>query len=260
MVLAALFAICMQGLFATLDDNQPTWTMENSLIGVNPGLGFRPISPRTEEGSLIWYNITNQTTINKWVKLADEFLKPYKEPQTGENFVNCNFDKPPGPNQVCITSVNQLGNCHPSKKYGFNSSSPCVFLKLNRIYGWKPDFYTTPLEDMPDGLKQHIKTRQGEEKKQIWVTCNGINDFDKENIRGFNYHPRGFASYYYPYKNPKNYLSPIIGVEIVNITPNVIVNIECRAWAKNIIYRGGSLNRAGSVTFEVQVDSEYKPA
>nr|CAI5818551.1 unnamed protein product [Callosobruchus analis] len=222
MVLAALFAICMQGLFATLDENEPTWTLERSLIGVNPGLGFRPISHRTEEGSLIWYNVTNQTTIQKWVDLADEFLEPYKAPQTGENFVNCNFDKPPGPKQVCITSVDKLGNCHPSKKYGYNSSSPCVFLKLNRIYGWEPEFYTTPEEDMPEGLKQHIKTRQGDEKKQIWVTCNGINDFDKENIRGFNYHPRGFASYYYPYKNLKNYLSPIIGVEIVNVTRKLI--------------------------------------
>lgn len=37
---------------------------------------------------------------------------------------------------------------------------------------------------------------------------------------------------------------------------NVIVSIECRAWAGNIEYRGGSLNRAGSVTFEIQVDAE----
>nr|CAI5818554.1 unnamed protein product [Callosobruchus analis] len=65
----------MQGLFATLDENEPTWTLERSLIGVNPGLGFRPISHRTEEGSLIWYNVTNQTTIQKWVDLADEFLE-----------------------------------------------------------------------------------------------------------------------------------------------------------------------------------------
>lgn len=34
------------------------------------------------------------------------------------------------------------------------------------------------------------------------------------------------------------------------------MSIECRAWAGNIQYHGGSLNRAGSVTFEIQVDTE----
>ncbi|KAJ8929761.1 hypothetical protein NQ314_017518 [Rhamnusium bicolor] len=74
-VLAALFAICMQGLFATLDKQEPRWKLEDSLIGINPGLGFRPIASRTEEGSLIWYNTSNQTTTNKWVDLVDKFLE-----------------------------------------------------------------------------------------------------------------------------------------------------------------------------------------
>lgn len=65
----------MQGLFATLDDRAPRWTLEHSLIGVNPGLGFRPISPDTDEGSLIWYNKTNQTTIQKWINLVNRFLE-----------------------------------------------------------------------------------------------------------------------------------------------------------------------------------------
>lgn len=65
----------MLGLLATLDDRAPTWTLERSLIGVNPGLGFRPISKNTDEGSLIWYNKTNQTTIKKWLTLINEFLE-----------------------------------------------------------------------------------------------------------------------------------------------------------------------------------------
>lgn len=75
MVLAALFAVCMQGLFATLDKRAPRWTLEQSLIGVNPGLGFRPISSNTDEGSLIWYNKTNHTTTEKWINLVNRFLE-----------------------------------------------------------------------------------------------------------------------------------------------------------------------------------------
>lgn len=256
-VLAALFAICMQGLFASLSDTEPTWTLDRSLIGTNPGLGFRPISDRTEEGSLIWYNMTNQTEITKWVHLVDKFLEPYQNAQTGKNYVNCDFDQPPAEGKVCITDISKImGNCNKEQAYGYNSSAPCIFLKLNRIFGWEPKYYTKPLDDMPQDLKNHINNISSqEEKKQIWVSCEGVDDVDKEHIESFNYFPRGFASYYYPYKNYPNYISPIIAVQPVNISPNVIVSIECRAWAENIIYRGGSLNRAGSVQFEVQVDT-----
>lgn len=65
----------MQGLFASLDDRAPTWQLDSSLIGINPGLGFRPMSNETKDGSLIWYNVTNQTNINMWVKWTDKFLE-----------------------------------------------------------------------------------------------------------------------------------------------------------------------------------------
>lgn len=65
----------MQSLFATLDTRAPKWTLEQSLIGVNPGLGFRPISTNTDEGSLIWYNKTNNKTSEKWVELVNRFLE-----------------------------------------------------------------------------------------------------------------------------------------------------------------------------------------
>ncbi|CAG9835139.1 unnamed protein product [Diabrotica balteata] len=257
-VLAALFAICMQGLFATLDDRVPKWRLDRSLIGVNPGLGFRPISNVTEEGSLIWYNITNHTTINKWVGLIDTFLLPYKANQTGKNFVPCNKDKRPGSKEVCETSITNFKNCSPGRMYGYNTSTPCVFLKLNRIFGWVPEFITSPQEGMPKDLADHIQMLKdaNSTERMIWVTCNGVDDFDRENIKGFNYYPKGFSSSYYPYTNIKNYLSPIVAVEVVNITPNVLVSIECRAWAENIKYSNSSLNRAGSVRFEIQVDRE----
>lgn len=65
----------MQGLFWTLDKQTPKWTLSESLIGTNPGLGFRPISNRTEEGSLIWYDSKNETSIRKWTELIDTYLE-----------------------------------------------------------------------------------------------------------------------------------------------------------------------------------------
>lgn len=73
--LAALFAICMKSLLVTIDEHTPKWTLSESLIGTNPGLGFRPMSHNVDQGSLIWYDASNQTQIGYWVTLLDDFLK-----------------------------------------------------------------------------------------------------------------------------------------------------------------------------------------
>ena len=45
------------------------------ITGTNPGLGFRPLSDRTEDGSLVWYKSKNQTQVQKWANLLDDFLE-----------------------------------------------------------------------------------------------------------------------------------------------------------------------------------------
>lgn len=41
---------------------------------------------------------------------------------------------------------------------------------------------------------------------------------------------------------------------ILSVAVNRIINIECRAWAKNLRYIGGHRDRQGSVHFEVMID------
>lgn len=55
------------------------------------------------------------------------------------------------------------------------------------------------------------------ERKQVWVSCNGVNEFDRENVKGFRYYPHGFAAYYYPFTNAPHYLSPIVAVEVLSV-------------------------------------------
>lgn len=256
-VLAALFSICMKGLLSTIDEREPKWKMDSSLIGNNPGLGFRPISNRTEEGSLIWFNSRNATSIQKWVGFTEDFMQPYREASTGKNRVICDFDKMPTGDQVCHVDLDKFGACGPKNHYGFNSSSPCIFLKLNRIFDWVPDYYDDPNnlpENMPQQLKDKIVGLPPSQRKQVWVSCIGEHPADKEHVSQFEYLPsQGFPSYYYPYRNAPGYLSPIVAVQIRQPTPNVLINIECRSWAKNINYRGGN-QREGSVRFEIMRD------
>ena len=55
--LTAFFALMLLAFFQTLDDKQPTWTMESKgLIGSNPAMGFRPGPPDSNiESTLIWF-------------------------------------------------------------------------------------------------------------------------------------------------------------------------------------------------------------
>jgi sodium/potassium-transporting ATPase subunit beta len=259
-VLAALFAICMKGLMMTIDDWQPKWQLEESLIGTNPGLGFRPSSHDVDQGSLIWYDSSNQSDISYWANRIDEFLEEYTH--TAANQKNCDFDTLPNKGQVCKLDIASFGACTAEHAYGYNNSAPCFFLKLNRIYNWVPEYYNDPLnlpDDMPQDLIDHITSLPASHRNQVWVSCRGENGADREIIGDIEYYPtRGFPSYFYPYTNVANYLSPLVSVKFTRPGPNQIINIECRAWAKNIKYVGSFRDRQGSVHFELMIDAPTK--
>lgn len=47
----------------------------------------------------------------------------------------------------------------------------------------------------------------------VWVSCEGENPADIENVGPIKYYPRrGFPGYYYPYENSEGYLSPLVAV------------------------------------------------
>lgn len=74
-ILAGLFAICMRGLLGTLEENEPRWQLGSSLIGTNPGLGFRPISNDTARGSVIQFDTKIAQEKNYWIELMNDFMK-----------------------------------------------------------------------------------------------------------------------------------------------------------------------------------------
>lgn len=63
-----------------------------------------------------------------------------------------------------------------------------------------------------------------------------------------------FPYFFYPYKNKDGYLSPLISVQFESPQKNKNINIECIAWATNIIYHGGERDRQGSIHFELLID------
>lgn len=110
------------------------------------------------------------------------------------------------------------------------------------------------------------------------MSCEGESPADVENLGPVNYSPRrGFPSYYFPFTNTKGYQPPVVAVQFerpkrknsTNFIPlliaklinlfhslfyiaGVLINIECKAWAKNIIH--DRAERRGSVHFELMID------
>jgi len=58
---------------------------------------------------------------------------PQKLPGGGKNQQICDFDQPPQEGNVCAVNLKKFHPCTMEMGYGFNRSSPCIFIKLNRV-------------------------------------------------------------------------------------------------------------------------------
>jgi len=250
--------------FQTLDPRIPKWKLRESLIGENPGLGFRPLPPEENvESTLIWYRGTDHENYKKWTDALDKFLSVYKTPGLtsgrGQNIFNCQYSSPPPPGKVCDVNIKSFQKCTHENHYSYHKNSPCIFLKLNKIYGWIPAFFNDT-ENMPAKMPKQLieviratKARNPLELNTVWVSCEGENPADVENIGPVEYYPQqGFPGFYYPYENSEGYLSPLVAIHFTRPVRGIIINVECKAWAHNI--KHDRKDRVGSVHFELMID------
>ncbi|KAJ8729742.1 hypothetical protein PYW08_001323 [Mythimna loreyi] len=253
------FSICMCGLLATMDEKIPYFTLADSIIGAYPGMGHRPIL--FEEGALIWYHADNDTQVKKYVKNIDEFLAPYNNKSLlinkGVNQRDCGDVKPPRA-EVCAFNTSSFGDCSSENDYGYANKTPCLIIKLNRLYDFNPDFYDDPGDlppDMPPDIKNYIMNATAQERRKVWVSCMGERPADVEALGPLKYWPYpGLPEIYYPYDNTPGYLSPLVAVQLLKPTLHQIINIRCRAWARNIKYTDSLKERFGSTHLEIMID------
>lgn len=142
----------------------------------------------------------------------------------------------PPEGKVCnVVFDEKWAPCVKRKGFNYNNATggPCIFLKLNKIFGWVPEYYnkTHLPAHMPQYLKDYISVIEDENQvslplpgvrtvsdidfqlKTVWVTCDGENPADVENIGVVYYHPtRGFTGEYFPFMNQEGYLSPVVAV------------------------------------------------
>lgn len=73
--LAGFFAGLLAIFWQTLPAEKPKYQLDESIIGTNPGLGFRPMPPEANLGStLVWYKANRPENMRYWHDTVDKFL------------------------------------------------------------------------------------------------------------------------------------------------------------------------------------------
>ncbi|EFA03903.2 sodium/potassium-transporting ATPase subunit beta-2 [Tribolium castaneum] len=235
---AAMFTIFLK----TLDDRAPKWQLDKSLIGSNPGLSIKPPFP----DNIIAYKSNDPKQISGLRQQLDEFLAPYFEKH--DNVQDCDNKKFPDEGKVCDFTIKDFSPCVPETNYSYGraDAGPCVFLKINKIFGWVPETYNET--DLPQFIENFSFQRN-----KIWVTCEPQNRNDAENIGPRFYYPdSAFESKYFPFTNTRGYLSPLVAVFFENPKRGVLIKVECKLWAKNIHH--DAKNSKGVVRFALLID------
>jgi len=154
-----------------------------------------------------------------------------------------------------------LGDCNKGN-FGWDSDSPCVFLRINRVIGWEPVGLFKPDSGSifeADGPKKPM------ERDAVYMRCKSkfigeelTEEQQKEKALTFDYYGGanndGYVSKeFFPYGGKvaqPNYQSPIVAVKVKGLKEGEKHRITCQAHAKNIVI--DSRDNLGHIAFEMQ--------
>jgi len=271
--LAGFWALCLYIFFQTLppDAAGPKFQQDYSLIKTQPGVGIRPRNTDKRIDSQMFVLLADDDRLDGssdlggecddnacYAKRVDKFMEEYNK--TVDSSYHA-FEK------------STLGDCKEFP-YGFvlkdnEPVAPCVFLKLNRIWGWTPQ----PIKD--EDLSEDLDEEIAEEKKvldklrglikegseDVLMNCEGRNAADKEALEGrLTYFPPNqlIPNKYFPYEGGQDikethYHSPLVAVKI-NPKPEhwgQLLHIECRAYYGGV--KHNAKDKKGLAQFEVLI-------
>lgn len=265
--LVAFWAACLAIFLQTINYKEPKWTTNTgSIIGGSPGMGFRPRPPAESiESTLIKFRDGPGENWGHWVDELVDITETYEtvDPENKKRMKMCDYGVKLEKKEFCAFKVSSLGSrCTKERKFGYEEGRPCIIVKLNNIFNWEPKLYEK-VTDLPDNMPKDVRKKieanfadpssKNITKQNVWISCEGENPADIENIGEVVYHPHpGMPVYYYPFTNADGYQSPLVAVEFATVRKGVVINIECKAWAKNIHH--DRKERRGSMHFELMID------
>jgi len=272
--LAGFWIACLNIFFQTLPEtvDGPRWTQGDSIIGVNPGVGLRPRNQDALIDSQMFVlqdGDTNQLpsepngegSLNAdYAKRMENFLAVYSKTSMG---ANDNGDYP------TFSPEATLGECgrfpYGYVEDGNSTVAPCIFVKLNSIWGWTPEAYVCTNEpskvddDMPmcpEGVDLPATA-----EPSVKIDCQGRYAADKEALEGsgLTYFPasKGLPIKYFPFEGKSKteaYHSPLVAVKVSPAKKGQMVHIECRAYYAGV--KHVTKSKEGLVQFEVQIKKD----
>ncbi|OON15213.1 sodium / potassium ATPase beta chain, partial [Opisthorchis viverrini] len=146
------------------------------------------------------------------------------------------------PEQPCQFPLTSLGPC-AEPEASLKAGLPCIYLRLNRVYGWLPDLANDTV--FPEAA----------------IGCYGQNDIAKFQLGDPEYFPQlvtpsgekyaKIPSTYFPFIGQAGYQAPLAAVRFPNIMKNTVVLVECKVY--------GLAGVDSEVMFEIAVDGRKSP-
>lgn len=148
--LAGIFSLLMYVFFLTINYKLPTYYTPSESLLKNPTLVFRPVSSKYwDQRHHHTYNTNQNHTSIPFVSSLEDFLKPYQQAANGSTsalyrdctgLIGYSADNETKP---CLYNLTQALSgfsppCNQDNQWGWNSGSPCLFLRLNRMISFYP--------------------------------------------------------------------------------------------------------------------------
>ncbi|KAF5306353.1 hypothetical protein FQR65_LT07377 [Abscondita terminalis] len=206
--------------------DKPCIVKQDILYQASPGVSFVPNMIKSQS-PLVWFDEKKNSDS---VDHNPNDLE-YKQSNNPHKYINCTVAKASKP---CAFHVEELGPCGTAS-YGYEDSKPCIYIKLNKLADWKPDFYSD--DDLPNHMPNSLKMviRKADNKNVLWLHCEGMTPSDVEHLGSITYYPlQGYNEYYFPSDTSPHYLSPVVGIKLNNVKSGYSISISCSIWAKNV--------------------------
>ena len=250
--------------------NQPPHrVLEDSLIGVHPGVNIRPHYPHhlLQSKQSIRYELDIHHKDTDSVPSNDEGEGPKNMDFITRLELFLNHYDYPASDEYLAFDMSQLVECAVFP-YGYLSeeedASPCLLIGVNRVWGWTPtpvDETDIDNEDWPQQFKSHWRKQLN--KNFVWIHCEDLDKCDDDgcteeesgNIGQISYYPenQGIDIDYYPYlgvSENSTYHTPVVAIKLRQTKLNQRVLVECRAYYKGVVHETRLGEQTGLVQFE----------
>ncbi|KAK6635538.1 hypothetical protein RUM44_000790 [Polyplax serrata] len=199
-------------VYYKINGETPQYILDESPVGSTPLLNYFPL---LDSRSLLW--LSPYRSFEEYVNEIDTVFEGYKK--ADENF-----------------NTTEFGQCSQAP-YGYNNSTPCIFIRINRMISWKPTPYQSD-DKLPANTPPVIeKLIKNSSEPRIWVYCEGTTAKDRDHMKPDFYDfqgSEGFNASGFPYTRQHNYVDPIVSIMLKDLPKKIIFSFTCSAWSKNV--------------------------